>query len=172
MTSAVYDVPIRTAAGETVTLAPLRDKVILVVNVASRCGLTPQYADLQQLQTEYGERGFTVVGFPTNQFAGQEPGTDEEIQAFCSATFGVDFPVFSKIEVNGEARHPLYELLTAEPDDEGNAGDIAWNFEKFLIAPGGTVVSRLRPQTKPTDPDFVATIEQYLPSGDDGERSE
>ncbi|MEA9986489.1 MULTISPECIES: glutathione peroxidase [Subtercola] len=164
MPSPLYDIPIQTAAGESTTLAGLSDKVVLVVNVASRCGLTPQYADLQQLQTEYADRGFTVVGFPSNQFNGQEPGTDEEIQAFCSATFGVDFPVFAKIEVNGEGRHPLYELLTTVEDESGDAGDVAWNFEKFLIAPGGEVVSRLRPKTKPTDPAFVAKIEQYLPA--------
>jgi glutathione peroxidase len=166
MTANLYEVPIETADGETVTLAPYRDKVLLVVNVASKCGLTPQYADLQQLQTEYASRGFSVVGFPSNQFAGQEPGTNEEIQAFCSATYGVDFPVFAKIEVNGDGRHPLYDLLTAEVDETGTAGDVAWNFEKVLIAPGGSVVSRLRPQTKPTDPDFVVTIEHYLPEAE------
>lgn len=164
MTSNLYDIPIQTATGETVTLASLSDKVILVVNVASRCGLTPQYADLQQLQTEYADRGFTVVGFPTNQFAGQEPGTDAEIQDFCSSTFGVDFPVYSKIEVNGESRHPIYGLLTETADDDGAAGDVAWNFEKFLIAPGGEIVSRLRPTTRPTDPAFVSKIERYLPT--------
>jgi glutathione peroxidase len=164
VTASIYDIPIRTASGETTTLGPLSDRVILVVNVASKCGLTPQYADLQQLQVDYADRGFTVVGFPTNQFAGQEPGTDAEIQEFCSSTYGVDFPVFSKIDVNGESRHPIYDVLTETTDDDGSAGDVAWNFEKFLIAPGGQIVSRLRPTTRPTDPDFVSKIEQYLPT--------
>ncbi len=137
MTSTLYDIEFQTAEGETTTLDAYRDKVVLVVNVASKCGLTPQYADLQELQQSYADRGFSVVGFPCNQFNGQEPGTDAEIQEFCSTTFGVDFPVFSKIEVNGEGRHPLYSELAEVPDAAGEAGDVQWNFEKFLIAPGG-----------------------------------
>src|ERR1700710_569655 len=128
MTSTLYDIEFQTADGETVTLDAYRDQVLLVVNVASKCGLTPQYADLQQLQTEYGDRGFSVVGFPCNQFNGQEPGTDAEIQEFCSTTFGVDFPVYSKIEVNGEGRHALYSELTEAEDAGGDAGDVQWNF--------------------------------------------
>ena len=163
MTSTLYDIEFQTAEGETRTLDSYRDKVLLVVNVASKCGLTPQYADLQSLQTEYEGRGFSVVGFPCNQFNGQEPGTDAEIQEFCSTTFGVDFPVYSKIEVNGDGRHALYSELTEVQDAAGEAGDVQWNFEKFLIAPGGTVVSRLRPRTTPRDPEFVAIIEANLP---------
>ncbi|UFS59410.1 glutathione peroxidase [Subtercola endophyticus] len=164
MTSTLYDIEFQTAEGETTTLDAYRDKVVLVVNVASKCGLTPQYADLQELQRSYADRGFSVVGFPCNQFNGQEPGTDAEIQEFCSTTFGVDFPVFSKIEVNGEGRHPLYSELAEAQDAAGEAGDVQWNFEKFLIAPGGTVVSRLRPRTAPSDPEFVALIEENLPA--------
>ncbi len=164
MTSTLYDIEFQNADGETVTLDSYRDKVLLVVNVASKCGLTPQYADLQQLQTEYSGRGFSVVGSPCNQFNGQEPGTDAEIQEFCSTTFGVDFPVYSKIEVNGDGRHPLYAQLAQAQDAAGEAGDVQWNFEKFLIAPGGTIVSRLRPRTVPTDPEFVALIEENLPA--------
>src|ERR1700712_4512020 len=124
MTSTLYDIELQTADGETVTLDAYRDKVLLVVNVASKCGLTPQYADLQQLQVAYADRGFTVLGFPCNQFNGQEPGTDAEIQEFCSTTFGVDFPVFAKIEVNGEDRHPIYDVLTETSDADGLAGDV------------------------------------------------
>ncbi|GGF19702.1 glutathione peroxidase [Subtercola lobariae] len=164
MTSTLYDIEFQTADGDTVTLDSYRDQVLLVVNVASKCGLTPQYADLQQLQTEYSGRGFSVVGFPCNQFNGQEPGTDAEIQEFCSTTFGVDFPVYSKIEVNGDGRHALYSELTEVQDAQGEAGDVQWNFEKFLIAPGGTVVSRLRPRITPRDPEFVALIEANLPA--------
>jgi len=159
----IYDIPIRTLAGEPSSLAAFRDKAVLAVNVASRCGLTPQYAGLQQLHDTYSGRGFTVVGFPCNQFLGQEPGTPEEIAAFCSTTYGVTFPLFEKIEVNGEGRHPIYQLLTAVPDDEGNAGDVQWNFEKFLVAPGGTPVRRFRPQVVPDDPSLVAAVEQALP---------
>ncbi|MCU1476641.1 MAG: glutathione peroxidase [Subtercola sp.] len=164
MTSTLYDIEFQNADGDTVTLDSYRDQVLLVVNVASKCGLTPQYADLQQLQTEYSGRGFSVVGFPCNQFNGQEPGTDAEIQEFCSTTFGVDFPVYSKIEVNGDDRHPLYSQLAEAQDAAGEAGDVQWNFEKFLIAPGGAIVSRLRPRTLPTDPEFVALIEENLPA--------
>ncbi|MCU1479752.1 MAG: glutathione peroxidase [Subtercola sp.] len=164
MTSTLYDIEFQTAEGETTTLDAYRDKVVLVVNVASKCGLTPQYADLQELQRSYADRGFSVVGFPCNQFNGQEPGTDAEIQEFCSTTFGVDFPVFSKIEVNGEGRHPLYSELVEAQDAGGESGDVQWNFEKFLIAPGGTVLSRLRPRTAPSDAEFVALIEENLPA--------
>jgi glutathione peroxidase len=146
--------------------SPLRDldgKAVLVVNVASRCGLTPQYTALEQLQQRYGDRGFTVLGVPCNQFAGQEPGSAEEIATFCSATYGVTFPLTEKIQVNGPGRHPLYDRLTATPDADGAAGDVQWNFEKFLLAPGGAVVARFRPRTDPEADEVVTAIEKILP---------
>ncbi len=139
-------------------------KTLLLVNVASKCGLTPQYTGLEQLQKTYADRGFTVLGFPCNQFGGQEPGTAEEIETFCSATYGVTFPMYEKIDVNGSGRHPLYEQLTAVPDADGSAGDIQWNFEKFLVSPTGEVVGRFRPRTEPQDPQLVAALEAQLPS--------
>jgi glutathione peroxidase len=138
-------------------------KVRLLVNVASRCGLTPQYAKLEALQKTYADRGFTVLGFPSNQFGGQEPGTAEEIETFCSATYGVTFPLYEKIDVNGAGRHPVYEELTAAPDATGKAGDIQWNFEKFLVSPAGEVIGRFRPRTEPDDPELVAALEAQLP---------
>ncbi len=123
--------------GGSLSLADYNDRAVLVVNVASKCGLTPQYAALEQLARDYGERGLTVLGVPCNQFMGQEPGTAEEIQTFCSTTYGVTFPLLAKTEVNGPDRHPLYAELTKTPDAAGQAGDVQWNFEKFLIAPGG-----------------------------------
>jgi glutathione peroxidase len=134
----------------------------LVVNVASRCGLTPQYGGLERLQETYGERRFTVVGFPCNQFLGQEPGSSEEIAEFCSATYGVTFPMTEKIEVNGEGRHPIYEELVRAPDEKGEAGDVTWNFEKFLLDAAGTVVARFSPTVEPEDPRVVAAIEGLL----------
>jgi len=158
---ALRDEPIRTLHGDPTTLADFAGKTILAVNVASKCGLTPQYAGLEQLQETYGDRGFTVVGFPCNQFGGQEPGTAEEIETFCSTTYGVTFPMMEKIDVNGEDRHPIYETLTAVADAEGHRGDIRWNFEKFLIAPDGTI-TRFSPMTAPDDPTLVAAIEATL----------
>jgi glutathione peroxidase len=137
-------------------------KAVLVVNVASRCGLTPQYEGLERLQERYAEVGFTVLGVPCNQFAGQEPGTPEEIQQFCSATYGASFPLTEKLEVNGRHRHPLYERLTAVPDDDGRAGEVDWNFEKFLISPAGEVVARFRPQVEPEDERVTRAIERVL----------
>jgi len=134
----------------------------LLVNVASRCGLTPQYAGLEALHERYAGRGFTVVGVPCNQFAGQEPGSAEEIAEFCSATYGVTFPMTEKVEVNGEARHPVYVELTKVPGPDGQAGDIAWNFEKFVLAPDGTPVARFSPQVQPDDPAVVAAVESVL----------
>ena len=144
------------------SLAPYQGKAILAVNVASRCGLTPQYEGLERLQKRYGDRGFTVLGFPCNQFMGQEPGTSEEIAQFCSATYGVTFPLMEKIEVNGEGRHPIYSELTEQVDAEGKAGDITWNFEKFLVSPQGDIVARYRPQVEPEDPAIVSDIEAQL----------
>ena len=160
---ALYDTSIDRLDGEPMDLQQLQDKAVLVVNVASKCGLTPQYEGLERLQQRYGDQGFTVLGVPCNQFMGQEPGTAEEIQTFCSTTYGVTFPLTEKIEVNGEGRHPLYEELTATPDTEGEAGDIQWNFEKFLVAPGGDVVSRFRPGVEPEAGEITSAIESHLP---------
>ncbi|MFD1934118.1 glutathione peroxidase [Nonomuraea mangrovi] len=157
------DIPVRTLADAPTTLAELTgDRALLIVNVASRCGLTPQYTGLVKLQQEYGPRGFSVVGVPCNQFMGQEPGSAEEIQEFCATTYGVDFPLLEKTDVNGEARHPLYDQLTGTPDADGAAGDIQWNFEKFLVDREGTVVARFRPGVEPSDPAVVTAIEKLL----------
>ena len=160
---ALFEIPLTTLSGEPATLP--EGKALLVVNVASKCGLTPQYNGLEELQRTYGDRGFSVVGFPCNQFAGQEPGSSEEIAEFCSATYGVSFPMFAKVEVNGEDRHPLFAELTAVPDVTGEAGDVQWNFEKWLVAPSGEVVERFRPRTEPLDPAVVSAIEAVLPQG-------
>ncbi|MFV2109994.1 glutathione peroxidase [Micromonospora sp. LOL_015] len=159
----IYDIPLTTLAGQPGSLRDFAGKALLVVNVASKCGLTPQYAGLEQLHERYADRGFSVVGFPCNQFGGQEPGSAEEIQEFCSATYGVTFPMFAKIEVNGPGRHPVYAELTETADADGAAGDIQWNFEKFLIAQVGRVVGRFRPRVEPTDDAVVAAIEAQLP---------
>jgi glutathione peroxidase len=159
----VHDIPLRTLAGEPGSLSDLAGNALLVVNVASKCGLTPQYAGLERLQEKYADRGFSVVGFPCNQFGGQEPGSAEEIQTFCSTSYGVSFPLFEKLEVNGDGRHPLYTELTQTADADGVAGDIQWNFEKFLVAPDGTVVARFRPGTTPEAPEVLAAIEARLP---------
>ncbi|WP_067971575.1 glutathione peroxidase [Nocardiopsis trehalosi] len=161
--SALYDIPLRTLDDAPATLGDYKGTVLLLVNVASRCGLTPQYAGLQRLQERYAGRGFTVLGFPCNQFMGQEPGSAEEIRTFCSTTYGVDFPLFAKIEVNGAGRHPLYAELTRAADAEGAAGDVQWNFEKFLVSPRGEVAGRFRPGTEPEAPELRAAIEALLP---------
>jgi glutathione peroxidase len=159
----LYDQPIHTLKGDPSSLKEHEGKALLLVNVASKCGLTPQYAQLEGLQKQYEERGFSVLGFPCNQFLGQEPGSAEEIESFCSTTYGVTFPLFEKIEVNGDDRHPIYAELTEVPDGEGYTGDIRWNFEKFLVSPTGEVVARFSPMTKPDDPAVVAAIEAALP---------
>ncbi|MFG2073298.1 glutathione peroxidase [Nonomuraea maritima] len=157
------DIPLRTLADAPTTLGELAPgKAALIVNVASRCGLTPQYAALVELQRAYGPRGFTVIGMPCNQFAGQEPGSAEEIQQFCSATYGVDFPLLAKADVNGPDRHPLYEQLTQAQDEAGETGDVQWNFEKFLVDGDGRVVARFRPRTTPDDPAVTSAIEKLL----------
>ncbi|MFC4590316.1 glutathione peroxidase [Sphaerisporangium corydalis] len=157
------DIPVRTLADAPTTLGQLAgDKATLVVNVASRCGLTPQYAGLVRLQERFGERGFTVVGVPCNQFAGQEPGSAEQIQDFCVTTYGVDFPLLEKADVNGEGRHPLYASLVEVPDASGDAGDVQWNFEKFLVDREGNVVARFRPRTDPEDAAVVEAIEKAV----------
>ncbi|HUV58013.1 MAG TPA: glutathione peroxidase [Acidimicrobiales bacterium] len=157
----LYDIPVNTISGEPSSLAAFTGKAVLAVNVASKCGLTPQYEGLEQLQREYADRGFSVVGFPCNQFLGQEPGTAEEIQTFCSTTYGVTFPLYEKIEVNGDDRHPLYAALSQVADSEGYSGDIRWNFEKFLIGPDGSV-QRFAPTVVPEDPILVSAIEAAL----------
>jgi glutathione peroxidase len=161
-TTDLRDIPFSTADGGTATLADYGDKVILVVNVASRCGLTPQYEQLEQLQRAYADRGFTVLGFPCNQFMGQEPGSMEEILEYCSATWGVTFPIFDKVKVNGSHAAPLYKALKAARDAEGKKGRITWNFEKFVLTPDGEV-HRFRPNVKPDDPAIVSVIEAHLP---------
>jgi glutathione peroxidase len=160
----IYDIPVKTLAGQDSSLGALGldGRALLVVNVASKCGLTPQYTALERLQSEYAGRGFSVVGFPCNQFGGQEPGSAEEIAEFCSATYGVTFPMFEKIEVNGPGRHAIYTELTAAPDADGEAGDIQWNFEKVVVRPGGTVAARFRPGTTPDSPEVLAAIEDAL----------
>ena len=159
----IYDHPVRALDGSDADLHDHEGKVALIVNVASKCGLTPQYEGLEQLQKTYGDRGFTVLGFPCNQFLGQEPGSSEEIATFCSVTYGVTFPMFEKIDVNGDDQHPLYAELTQVEDAEGAAGDVQWNFEKFLVTPGGEVV-RFRPGVVPEDPAIVSAIEANLPA--------
>jgi len=159
---ALYDIPIHTLQGDDAKLGDFKGKTLLLVNVASKCGLTPQYEGLERLQKTYGDRGFSVIGFPCNQFMGQEPGTSEEIAQFCSATYGVTFPLMEKIDVNGDDRSPIYAELTETKDAEGNAGDITWNFEKFLVSPQGDVVARYRPQVEPEDAAIVAGIEAQL----------
>ncbi|SEG07293.1 glutathione peroxidase [Thermomonospora echinospora] len=160
----VHDVEIQDLRGGPADLAQYRGKAMLVVNVASQCGLTPQYKGLEELHERYAPRGFTVLGVPCNQFMGQEPGTAEEIAEFCSTNYGVTFPMTEKIEVNGEGRHPLYRELVDFPDAGGHTGDIRWNFEKFLVGPDGSVVARFAPQTEPDDDALVAAVERALPA--------
>jgi glutathione peroxidase len=160
----IYDISVKTLAGEDSALGALAGKTLLVVNVASKCGLTPQYTALEELHARLSPRGFSVVGFPCNQFGGQEPGTAEEIEQFCSTTYGVTFPMFEKIEVNGPGRHPIYDELTTVPDPSGEAGDIQWNFEKFVLGPDGSVVGRFRPRTLPDAPEVLSVIESNLPA--------
>ena len=161
---ALRDYPVNTLAGEPSSLAALDGKTLLIVNVASKCGLTPQYTGLEELQKRFADQGFSVVGFPSNQFGGQEPGSAEEIAEFCSTTYGVTFPMFEKIDVNGPDRHPIYAELTATPDAEGEAGDIQWNFEKFLVGGDGSVLARFRPMTAPDAEEIVTAIEANLPA--------
>ena len=157
------EIALTTLDGKPTTLAELADGAALIVNVASKCGLTPQYSALEKIAQEYGDRGLTVIGVPCNQFMGQEPGTAEEIQTFCSTTYGVTFPLLEKTEVNGPDRHPLFAQLTKATDADGEAGDVQWNFEKFLLSPGGEVVKRFRPRTEPDAPEVVDAIEAVLP---------
>ncbi|MFD8419808.1 glutathione peroxidase [Streptomyces sp. NPDC059466] len=160
--NSVFDVRIDSLQGGSADLDQYRGKTVLIVNVASKCGLTPQYAGLERLHERYAAQGFTVLGVPCNQFMGQEPGTSEEIAEFCSATYGVTFPMTEKVEVNGDARHELYQRLVDTADAEGHTGDIRWNFEKFLIGPGGDVVARFSPQVEPEAVEVVAAVEKSL----------
>jgi len=158
----ILDLPIHRLDGSPSTLGSFGAKAYLVVNVASKCGLTPQYTGLEDLQKRYGTKGLSVVGVPCNQFAGQEPGSPDEIATFCSVTYGVTFPLTEKIDVNGDGRHPIYSELTQVADAEGTSGDIRWNFEKFLVAGDGRIVARFSPMVAPDDPAIVGAIEQLL----------
>ena len=160
----IYDQKINTLEGEPTDLSQYKGKALLMVNVASKCGLTPQYEGLEQLHEKYGARGFEVLGFPCNQFMGQEPGTAEEIREFCDTNYHVQFPLFEKIDVNGDQQHPIFAELEQTADADGEAGDVKWNFEKFLVSPEGKVVARFRPQVTPDDPALVDAIEAQLPS--------
>ncbi|MGR1221007.1 glutathione peroxidase [Metapseudomonas otitidis] len=158
--SAFHDLKLRALDGQELPLAPYKGKVVLVVNVASRCGLTPQYAGLEKLHQQFQDRGFSVLGVPCNQFAAQEPGSEDEIRKFCTLNYGVTFPLGSKMDVNGASRHPLYRLLAGEGAEF--PGDITWNFEKFLVGKDGRVLARFSPRTTPEDPVLVAAIEKAL----------
>jgi glutathione peroxidase len=160
----LYEIPINRLDGTPSSLGDFAGKTTLVVNVASQCGLTPQYEQLEKIHEEYADRGFAVIGVPCNQFGAQEPGTAEEIATFCSTTYGVTFPMFEKVDVNGDGRHAIYDELTAVPDAEGADGDIQWNFEKFLISPSGDVVARFRPMVLPDAPEVIEAIEANLPA--------
>ncbi len=159
----LHDISLETLAGKPASFGDFAGSAVLAVNVASKCGLTPQYEGLQRLYDQYAERGLVIAGLPCNQFGGQEPGTAEEISEFCSVNYGVTFPMFAKLDVNGPDRHPLYAALTETPDAEGEAGDIQWNFEKFLIGPDGEIAGRFRPGTDPQAPELMAAIEAILP---------
>jgi glutathione peroxidase len=159
----VFDVRIGSLLGGSADLRQYQGRAVLVVNVASKCGLTPQYEGLQRLQERFAERGFTVLGVPCDQFMGQEPGTPDEISLFCSTTYGVTFPMTEKTDVNGENRHSLYHALVDTPDADGHTGDVRWNFEKFLVAPDGAVAARFDPGTEPESDEVVTAIERALP---------
>ena len=163
MASTMWDAPIHTLAGAATRLADFRGKALLLVNVASECGLTPQYTVLEALHEKLAPRGFSVIGFPCNQFGGQEPGTAEEIQTFCSTTYGVTFPLTEKIEVNGARRHPIFAELTRITDEAGRSGDIRWNFEKFVVSADGATITRFSPRVAPDDPALIAAVEAGLP---------
>jgi len=157
----IFEHPVNTLSGEPSSLGPFAGAPILIVNVASQCGLTPQYTGLEQLQERYGDQGFTVVGFPCNQFGAQEPGSADEIATFCSTNYGVTFPMMEKVEVNGENRHPIFTELSQTTDAEGHTGDVRWNFEKFLVAKNGSI-TRFSPTVTPDDPTLVGAIEADL----------
>lgn len=158
----VFSVKINGLINQGDVLASVNDKVVLVVNVASKCGLTPQYTALEALHKELAPKGFSVVGVPCNQFGGQEPGSAEEITTFCSTNYGVTFPMTEKVDVNGNERHPLYDILTSSADADGHTGDIRWNFEKFLVGKDGSVVGRFSPMVAPDDASLRAAIQKAL----------
>jgi glutathione peroxidase len=158
----IYDVPVRALDGGPASLRDHAGEVLLIVNVASKCGLTPQYAGLERIHEKFASRGFSVIGVPCNQFGGQEPGTAEDIATFCSATYGVTFPMLEKVDVNGDGRHPLYDDLTPLPDAEGHTGDIRWNFEKFLVDKHGEPARRFGPLVEPEAPELLAAVEELL----------
>ena len=162
MTTNLKDIPLTTINGEPTSLAEYEGKVLMIVNVASRCGLSPQYEKLEQLQKTYGDRGFTVLGFPSNQFL-QELSTEDAIKEYCSTTWGVTFPMFEKVKLNGKNAHPLYKQLTETPDADGKAGKVKWNFEKFVVSPSGAV-HRFRPTVQPDDAAILSVIEESLPA--------
>jgi glutathione peroxidase len=158
----IHEIPVTTIDGERTTLMPHEGKVMMIVNVASRCGLSPQYEKLEQLQKKYGDSGFTVLGFPSNQFL-QELGKNEAIKDYCSTTWGVTFPMYDRVRLNGKKAHPLYAELTKAEDESGNAGKVMWNFEKFIVTPDGKV-HRFRPKTEPDAPQIIELIESSLPA--------
>ncbi|WP_122668459.1 glutathione peroxidase [Pseudomonas viridiflava] len=158
--SAFHDIKLKALDGQELSLAPFKDKAVLVVNVASKCGLTPQYAALENLYQQYKDKGLMILGLPCNQFAGQEPGTEQEIAEFCELSYGVTFPLGEKLEVNGPHRHPLYRLLAGEGAEY--PGDITWNFEKFLVRKSGEVIARFSPRTAPDDSAVILAIEKAL----------
>jgi glutathione peroxidase len=160
----IYDSKINRLDGTAADLSDYEDQAVLIVNVASKCGLTPQYEGLERLHEKYADRGFTVLGVPCNQFGAQEPGSPEEIATFCSTSYGVTFPLLEKVDVNGDTRHPLYQELTQVADAEGHSGDIRWNFEKFLVAPGGGSITRFNPTVDPESDEVVSAVEAALPS--------
>jgi glutathione peroxidase len=159
----MWNAPIKTLQGQATTLGTFKGKALLLVNVASKCGNTPQYEGLEALQKKYEAKGFTVVGFPCNQFGGQEPGSAEQIQTFCKTTYGVTFPMMEKIEVNGANKHAIYAELEQVADADGHKGDIRWNFEKFVVSADGKKITRFAPKTQPQDPAVVAAIEAAVP---------
>jgi len=159
----MWDAKIKTLQGKDTTLGEFKGKALLLVNVASKCGKTPQYATLEALQKKYAAKGFTVIGFPCNQFGAEEPGTAKEIEEFCSTTYGVTFPMTEKVEVNGAGRHEIYQTLTPFADPTGHSGDIRWNFEKFVVSADGTKITRFAPGTTPDDPALIAAVEAGLP---------
>ena len=159
----MWTAAINTLKGQPTTLAAYKGKALMLVNVASQCGNTPQYATLEALQKKYEAKGFTVIGFPCNQFYGQEPGSAEEIATFCAVNYGITFPIMEKIEVNGDHRHDIYKALTPIADASGHTGDIRWNFEKFVVSADGTKITRFSPKTKPEDPAVIAAVEAALP---------
>jgi glutathione peroxidase len=162
---AIWSTPLKTLKGEPTTLAAYKGKAVMIVNVASKCGLTPQYSTLEALQKKYAAKGFTIVGFPCNQFGGQEPGSAEEIATFCATNYGITFPIMEKIEVNGAGRHPIYQALTPIADAGGKRGDIRWNFEKFIVSADGKKVTRFSPKVTPDDPQLIGAVEAALPAG-------